>query len=604
MECSCCIGQVREDRRGNFTAARQDMGITPQKPLISPNISNSCSSKSVINNQKIINGNELDPNCVRRIKRAKNEQVHYRRSSLDPQLPDRHNIVSVIEDMSADSRMVGIIRAVARLPFYVFYCTREQMHMWNTFAQQRKKFSEISVASTKGLVKPLPCQDGIKSSEIFLYSMLINFEGSTAPVNQMLSESNDSELIAFWLKRWIRWGARPPVRIISDYSRALQLGVCLALTHKTIEEYTDAWFLWAKDGKDSRANESWPTSTILGVDMAHLIALVSEWRCFHQRKQVVIKNFYVRAVTLMIGAKSVADFGYILLLTSCVALSEYDDNVTGLSLIPTTKDARNQLQHLIDTRCRDIDVADVSKASLAQNDGQKDYPIDPEEPHSNLLMCTHKWVRRIIDKATPNQSVPQENLSPGQDLNPYWFPDFIGHLESIAKQFRVWSQATVPCTIPPATSSYTELYFTELKDLIHDQPERVDNFVGIHILENLLGDTKRNGAAPRDSINLKPTSSSYSSDQSGASEYPPGYPHSPECHRYPSRTHKSRHPPSPSGLSPVFPSTSGPSEDPRGQSRSPRRYRDPSKKNRCSPSSSFYFLPVRLSCSHSRFPSK
>lgn len=60
----------------------------------------------------------------------------------------------------------------------------------------------------------------------------------------MLSETHNTEFITYWLMQWIRAGAPKPKVAVSDYSRALILGLCLAFNNCncTIKSYIETCF--------------------------------------------------------------------------------------------------------------------------------------------------------------------------------------------------------------------------------------------------------------------------------------------------------------------------------------------------------------------------
>lgn len=82
----------------------------------------------------------------------------------------------------------------------------------------------------------------------------------------MLSETHSTEFIAYWLMQWIRAGAPKPKVTVSDYSRALISGLCLAFNNCTIKSYTETCFAII-------ANIHQPINkpqTLIRIDVAHL----------------------------------------------------------------------------------------------------------------------------------------------------------------------------------------------------------------------------------------------------------------------------------------------------------------------------------------------
>lgn len=81
----------------------------------------------------------------------------------------------------------------------------------------------------------------IKCKSIYLYHGVIRLKQGQFPVLQMISESQNSNSIHFWLGEWIRSGAPSPNEIVIDGGRALLTGAIRAFTnYATINDYADA----------------------------------------------------------------------------------------------------------------------------------------------------------------------------------------------------------------------------------------------------------------------------------------------------------------------------------------------------------------------------
>ncbi|XP_043269142.1 uncharacterized protein [Venturia canescens] len=83
----------------------------------------------------------------------------------------------------------------------------------------------------------------------------------------------------------------------------------------------------------------------------------------------------------------------------------------------------------------------------------------------------------------------ETTLSVGENLNPFYLPDFVERLFILAKEFPLWTAAIISILIPRpiphhASSSYVEGHFGDLKTRVLKNtppPLRADKFLKIHI---------------------------------------------------------------------------------------------------------------------------
>lgn len=150
---------------------------------------------------------------------------------------DSRDLVRSIEEMSLSPQYHGAIQEVGGFPFRVLYGLPTQFHVYQEYRRIKKTWSLISIDATGSLVKKLDRKNGTKSGYIFLYAIVINFNGTTACVYQMLSERHDSVTILTWLLRWIQNAASIPKEVTCDYSRALLIAVSMAFNKQNIKSY-------------------------------------------------------------------------------------------------------------------------------------------------------------------------------------------------------------------------------------------------------------------------------------------------------------------------------------------------------------------------------
>lgn len=197
------------------------------------------------------------------LRNAKKEKNN---ADLNVQQEDGRDIIRTIENFSLTEEYAGLIHAIGSRPFFIFYSSPAEMNAYKEYCLIKRDEATIILDSTGSLVKKLVRSNGQNSGHIFLYSIVVNFENTILPVHQMLSETHSTEFIAYWLMQWIRAGAPKPKVTVSDYSRALISGLCLAFNNCTIKSYTETCFAII-------ANIHQPINkpqTLIRIDVAHL----------------------------------------------------------------------------------------------------------------------------------------------------------------------------------------------------------------------------------------------------------------------------------------------------------------------------------------------
>lgn len=189
---------------------------------------------------------------------------------------DSRDIVRSIEDMNLSPQYCRLIQEVGGLPFRVLYGSPTQFHLYQEYRRLKRNWPTIYVDATGSLVKKLQRKNGIKSGHIFLYVIVINFNGITACVYQMLSERHDSVTIMLWFLRWIQNGAHIPKEAICDYSRALLMGMSMAFNKQPIKTYISDRFRTIS----SSCRMGKEPNTFIRIDVAHFIHMICRWKCF------------------------------------------------------------------------------------------------------------------------------------------------------------------------------------------------------------------------------------------------------------------------------------------------------------------------------------
>lgn len=283
----------------------------------------------------------------------------------------------------------------------------------------------------------------------------------------MLSEKHTTEFIELWLRQWQRSGAPKPKQVVCDFSRALLCGVSLAFNNQTVKSYIDDLFNIISRSLGFIKKPD----TIIRVDIAHLIAAVCRWNCWKSVRHICIKEFFVRCIALMVECVMFSDFEKIFYLTCVVGLQIHQDVEIDYSEILTAKDARKKPEEEI--AVRGIKEFDVQNATDKLEDRKAQVMTEYNELDQNSTRIGD-WVDRHVTRAKKVQR-------DGEELNPFFLPEFVNMLSSRAKEFPSWTNVGMDFGTAHATSSYVESYFNDIKTRVLKKGSmRTDKFLIMH----------------------------------------------------------------------------------------------------------------------------
>jgi len=188
-----------------------------------------------------------------------------------------------------------VIKNVGMQPFFIHYWTPDQLRVYNAFVKNERA-AKISLDATGNFVKKIDRPSGL-SRYIFLYLIVIKLpnesEGQIS-VAQMLSETHNTNAIAYWLLEWRRNGALPPKEIVTYFSMALINAVCV--TFAGCSEGSSMYIQRCMNFLNKSESYKLP-SCFIRVDIAHVLKFVTQWRVLNGpniRRRV--KEFYVRGI--------------------------------------------------------------------------------------------------------------------------------------------------------------------------------------------------------------------------------------------------------------------------------------------------------------------
>ena len=178
------------------------------------------------------------------------------------------------------------IREFSTVPFYVYYWTDNQMLLWNEAAEFGLA---ISIDASGSFVKiPIILEDN-KSSDVFIYNIVINLENKIYSLCQCLSSTHTTHAIFSWLFFWIKCGATIPREVVSDCSCALLNVISLAFNGMYYKSYLEKCFNILNGELVSLPY------CLIKRDRAHLIKNLCKLKCF-ENENWVKKDLYVRSV--------------------------------------------------------------------------------------------------------------------------------------------------------------------------------------------------------------------------------------------------------------------------------------------------------------------
>lgn len=150
---------------------------------------------------------------------------------------DARDVVKALDNMKHNPIYGNSIKDTGSDRFFVFYGLSVQTHIYKEYIRLRRHSAFVCMDATGGAVKTLIRGKDKRSASIFLYSVVINFDGVTTAVWQMLLERHDNEFITLWLKQWLRQGVPIPPETVCDYSKALLNAISFSFNQQGLKAY-------------------------------------------------------------------------------------------------------------------------------------------------------------------------------------------------------------------------------------------------------------------------------------------------------------------------------------------------------------------------------
>lgn len=380
-----------------------------------------------------------------------------------------------------------IIRDIGYDRFFVHYWSSTEINSYRLYAKNNK-LPTISIDATGGLVQKPILISGRQTSNIFLYQIGVRDTKNKCQfsVGHMLSERHDNNSIAYWLAEWLRNDISPPKVIVTDQSLALMMAAVKTFTqYANLNKYISICSLLIQ----KEINIEVPNCMIRN-DFNHVMHLLSSWIEYKSVSRRV-KNFYLRAIGLIIVNTDFEDIKILLKLIFTVSLNE-TEGVDNNGQLTECEMAKTCLKQRIATHTTDVEDI-IEEIKNKEDDDDLMYTNFHEKITSTTIF---QQILDIYESCITNSN-QQSNC--GDHDNLQFSPGIAKKLLDFCKLLPCWSAVMVPIFNfgnPTESSATSESLFNDLKSnvLRHKTlPLRIDEFITIHI-NSIIGSINLIGA--------------------------------------------------------------------------------------------------------------
>lgn len=298
-----------------------------------------------------------------------------KQESIDKEIGIKNKcpIQSLVE-FKNNSKYSTSIHAISIDPFLVHYWTQHQIIIYK---EACKNYCKLSIDATGSLIKKLKRSSlRLLSSHIFLYEAVVSTSfGYNMTVIQMLSEKQNT-LIFSWLSEWMQFGVRSPNEVVCDYSKAIFGAASRAFCNgSSLSTYIENCFMTLL-GHEERL-----PCCFIRIDVAHVIKIFCRLKCLTGVRNKKLKEFYVRALRLLLPADTLIEFSTNLEAILIVVLSETDGSIDKNSSNKTLAEkSREMILHKIKGLPELSDIDDLQTTD--------DYAIDD----NNTEILSSKYI--------------------------------------------------------------------------------------------------------------------------------------------------------------------------------------------------------------------
>lgn len=310
------------------------------------------------------------------------------------------------------------------------------------------------------------------SPNILLYIMVIS-DGYQTPINSMLSEAHNANIINFWLNEWIRNGATIPNEFVCDMSLALlNAGVRAFAKEWSVHDYVNTVYQLVNAKENNMAPPRPVPSCFIRIDLFHLMQDVFNHKALKDKPKKVM-DFFIRCVALLTKMDSLQEAREHIKAVLITAYSEMEGTSTKFIGMNTPCEInKNQIKQKI----MGLTNPDHEYEAIDQREPQY---YDEMESIGNDSFSL--WLLNIDLEA---KEIVSDDDSGDRD-NLMHNPLFAAHFLYLCKTMVLWSG--ICCKIfssPNVTSSSgdSECAFKNIKQsLAKFIPTSADNFVKHHL---------------------------------------------------------------------------------------------------------------------------
>jgi len=232
--------------------------------------------------------------------------------------------------MKTEIEFKTVIHDVGLDPFYVYYHTGEQIHLYRNYARA-SKCPQIIIDATGSVVSNFKKYDSERTKYIFLYEALVYDQENefSFTVTNMLSERHSNVAIFNWLANWKKSDVPMPKMTVCDQSLAILSAVVQCFTqYSSLQDYINACSDLILNNLPT--NNHWIPRCFIRTDIAHFLKLITKWpplKTVARRVREVI----LRSLCMLIRSKSLEEMFSLLLSLFIVPTYETDgtDTISG-----------------------------------------------------------------------------------------------------------------------------------------------------------------------------------------------------------------------------------------------------------------------------------
>lgn len=232
------------------------------------------------------------------------------------------------------------------------------------------------IDATGSLIKKIKLPNGELCSHIYLYQAVAQIAENTALIFQMISASQNTNTIVFWLQEFLRTGAMQnstfpsPKEIVTDFDKALLRAVARAFARSvTVHGYLSTCFALLTGAK-------LPIPPCF-LDVCHFMNIIARWNCF-SGKPPIVRSFFMRAMTVLRKQKTFHEFEEVARNILILALSPYQHSNS------LTVRARNSLTLLIQGDTDALSINDKNLSIFSEYKSDQNVLNDVDAAETNI----------------------------------------------------------------------------------------------------------------------------------------------------------------------------------------------------------------------------